>query len=146
MFGGPRGSILEPFWLHFEAPGLHFGVMLRHILPPKGSILESYTSDSCSFRFCSFHKNLVCLILSLLSVLQKHSTHRSDPNAKNFQNHFINTSLAKTSRSHRGRRYREAFYDNFVPDNVVRAAAWHAPHVNITVNRLPAPPACHWWK
>ena len=48
--------------------------------------------------------------------------------------------------THRGRRYREAFYDNFVPDNVVRAAAWHAPHVNITVNRLPAPPACHWWK
>ena len=68
-FLGPQGSILGSFGPHFEAPGLHFGVILGHILAPEGSNLEPYTSDIYSFRFCSIHKNLPCLIPSLLSVL-----------------------------------------------------------------------------
>ena len=111
-FCWPQGSILVSFWPHFEAPRLHFEVILAHILAPKGPNLEPWASDICSFRFCPFHKNLLCLILSFLSVLQKHSTHRFDPHAQNFWKHFITTPLTKTSISHRGRRYREAFYDN----------------------------------
>ena len=60
-----QGSILVLFGLHFEAPGLHFGMILGHRLAPEGSNLEPYTSDIYSFRFCSIHRNLPCWIPSL---------------------------------------------------------------------------------
>ena len=70
-FWVPQGSILGSIGLHVDAPGLHFGAILGHMFAPEGSNLEPHTSDIYSFRFCSIHKHLPCLIPSLLSVLLK---------------------------------------------------------------------------
>lgn len=53
----PQGSILEPFWVTCLSWRLKFGATYF---------------DIYSFRFCSIHKNLPCLIPSFLSGLWKH--------------------------------------------------------------------------
>ena len=64
----------------FGAPRPNFGVIWASFSKPQSSILESFwlilwfsnasiwepcTSDTYSFRFCSFDKHILCLILSL---------------------------------------------------------------------------------
>ena len=65
----PQGSILGSFGPHFEAPELHFRVILDQFLVFKCFNFEPCTSDTYSFRFCSFDKHILCLILSFLPVL-----------------------------------------------------------------------------
>ena len=58
-----------PFWGHlgliFEAPELNFRVILDQFVVFKCFNFEPCTSDTYSFRFCSFDKHILCLILSL---------------------------------------------------------------------------------
>ena len=97
----PQGSILESCWPHFEAPGLHFGVILGHILAPKGSNLEPCASDICSFRFSPFHKNILRLILSFLSVLKNILHIAPTPTPKTFKNGYP-TRLSQKLPYHKG--------------------------------------------
>ena len=64
-FWEPQGSILGSFGPHFEAPELHFKSDFGTFFVFKCFNLEPCTSDIYSFRFCSFDKHILCLILSL---------------------------------------------------------------------------------
>merc|ERR1712110_708797 len=81
-----QGSILVSFWLHFEAPRLHFEVILAHMLAPKGPNLDPCASDICSFRFCLFHTNLLRLTFytslrpprpTLLKTFHHYASHKN---------------------------------------------------------------------
>ena len=85
---GPQGSILGSFWLHFEAPRLHFEVILDHLLPP----------SRLKFGAMRF----LCLLFSCLSVFCFLSNITPRPPRQNTFKHILSTRLSQTLPYHKG--------------------------------------------